>query len=195
MKKVLLILTGMMLAGCGASESALQPASETPEMTAETTPAAAETPYVRNTELHLDSTDLVDGVWNSEITNTANGNNASPDLHWQYVDGASEYTVVMIDPDGSSWLHWYQSGIIGAGLEPGQADSSEYIGPYPPSGTHHYNVYVYALKKHPDKEPDIAFDQGGNDIDAIAKTLDTADGTSGNIITSDIITGTYTAGE
>ena len=192
MKKLLIALLGMMLAGCGASESAVTVVTETPAASA---PVMTETPFVKNTELHLESTDLVDGVWNSVITNTANGDNRSPDLHWQYVDGASEYTVVMIDPDGGSWLHWYQSGIIGSGLEPGQADSGEYIGPYPPGGTHHYNVYVYALKKHPDKEPDIHFDQGGNDIDAIAGMLDVADGAEGNIIDSDVLTGTYTAGE
>ncbi len=57
----------------------------------------------------------------------------------------------------------------------------EYIGPYPPSGTHRYVVTVYALRSPADEYPGD-FDAGGNDIDEIEEKLDMAGGKSGNIM-------------
>jgi phosphatidylethanolamine-binding protein (PEBP) family uncharacterized protein len=108
---------------------------------------------VQNT-MKISSENLSDGVWDTEITNTAKGRNISPELTWSAVPGAEEYAIYMIDPDGGNWIHWIASGITGTHVDAGeQMDNSQYVGPYPPSGTHHYIVTVYALRSRPDNLP------------------------------------------
>jgi len=75
-----------------------------------------------------------------------------------------------------------------------ELEESSYIGPYPPSGTHEYEVIVYALKTSPDEYPGV-FDNKLVPLSTIEKKLDTADGKPGNIIGKGSITGTVTVGE
>lgn len=139
------------------------------------------------------SENINDGVWDEMISNTSSGANVSPELDWSAVDGATEYAVYMIDPDGHNWLHWRVTGFKGTHLKEGETtENSEYIGPYPPSGTHRYIVTVYALKAEPDSIPG-KFDSANVSTDNIEKVLDISDGKTGNIIAKGKLEGTYSA--
>lgn len=146
-------------------------------------------------EINVTSVNIHDGIWDTAITNTANGENRFPELSWTGVPDAAEYAIYMIDPDGNGWLHWRAYGIKDTHLNGGeQVAESEYIGPYPPSGTHRYAVTVYALRSPADEYPGN-FDAGGNDMDEIEEKLDMAGGEAGNILGKGSLAGTYTAGD
>ena len=105
-------------------------------------------------QISLTSTDLHDGYWDVRISHDK-GEDISPHLSWDSVEGAACYAVYMIDPDGGNWVHM-KAVTTEAGLEAGDIptkktgtdgeDMGRYIGPYPPNGVHTYNVYVFALK-------------------------------------------------
>lgn len=190
MKKLIVILA-VFAAGCGsaaAETEAKQSAAVMPESSS-TVPASSEPAVLF---LNLSSDDLSDGVWNSVIASNGSGQNLSPELSFDAVEGAEEYAVVMIDPDGNNWLHWIASGIKRTHLSQGENPGS-YQGPYPPSGTHMYEVTVYALKAAPDALPGT-FDAAGNSPEDLFAGMDTAGGSRGNVIVSETISGTYTAG-
>ena len=190
MKKLIVILA-VFAAGCGsaaAETEAKQSAAVMPESSS-TVPASSEPAVLF---LNLSSDDLSDGVWNSVIASNGSGQNLSPELSFDAVEGAEEYAVVMIDPDGNNWLHWIASGIKSTHLSQGENPGS-YQGPYPPSGTHTYEVTVYALKAAPDALPGT-FDAAGNSPEDLFAGMDTAGGSRGNVIVSETISGTYTAG-
>lgn len=190
MKKLIVILA-VFAAGCGsaaAETEAKQSAAVMPESSS-TVPASSESAVLF---LNLSSDDLSDGVWNSVIASNGSGQNLSPELSFDAVEGAEEYAVVMIDPDGNNWLHWIASGIKRTHLSQGENPGS-YQGPYPPSGTHTYEVTVYALKAAPDALPGT-FDAAGNSPEDLLAGMDTAGGLRGNVIVSETISGTYTAG-
>lgn len=190
MKKLIVILA-VFAAGCGsaaAETEAKQSAAVMPESSS-TVPASSEPAVLF---LNLSSDDLSDGVWNSVIASNGSGQNLSPELSFDAVEGAEEYAVVMIDPDGNNWLHWIASGIKRTHLSQGENPGS-YQGPYPPSGTHTYEVTVYALKAAPDALPGT-FDAAGNSPEDLLAGMDTAGGSRGNVIVSETISGTYTAG-
>lgn len=84
--------------------------------------------------LTITSSDLIDGEWNSDITSSI-GSNRTPELSWNAIDGAEEYVIYMIDTSANNWLHWRASGLTDTHLDPG-SQAGEYVGPYPPSGTH-----------------------------------------------------------
>ena len=144
----------------------------------------------------ISSEDLHDGVWDTDITNTKKGSNRSPQLAWQPVDGASCYAVYMIDTGSigySSWMHW--KSLIGSEtvLPKGWAPESEYIGPYPPEGTHVYEVLVFALKEAPDK---LKGNFNNSNDTRLMEDLNYMDGENGgNIIACGHIKGTYTYGD
>lgn len=143
----------------------------------------------------ITSDNLHNGVWDTEITNTAKGKNLSPELTWSPVDGASEYVVYMVDPDGHNWIHWILTGLTKTHIEEGEdLQDNQYVGPYPPSGTHRYIVTVYALAAKPDSYPGN-FDAANKDPGIIAKGLDLAGGKNGNILASGSLEGTYTHGD
>lgn len=142
---------------------------------------------------NVSSSSLVNGIWDARITNTANGENISPELTWDAVDGASQYVVFMID---GAWLHMdvfttetsLAEGAIGRGSR-----GEQYVGPYPPNGTTHtYSVFVFALKGEIGKLP-FAFDNGGNSINNIFASLDVdANGDSGNVLAYGRLDGNFT---
>ena len=136
------------------------------------------------------------GKWPDKISNTSKGENVSPDLSWDAVEGATQYQVIMID---GNWLHMDVStrstslseGEIGKGEK-----GARYIGPYPPIGTTHtYSVFVFALKNEPGNFY-MGFDGGGNSINDIYKGLNTdADGNTGNVIAYGRLDGNYSKKE
>lgn len=143
----------------------------------------------------LSSEDLHDGVWDSVITKTDKGENKSPQLSWKPVDGAQSYVVYMVDTSAGNWIHWKSDYITGTELVRGSAAKEEYVGPYPPNGTHTYEVYVIALKKPVEKIKGL-FDNADGDIAEKMLSLETAeDGSEGNIAGFGHIVGTYTKGE
>lgn len=146
-------------------------------------------------EMNITSENLHGGVWDTDIANTKRGRNVSPELTWDAVTGAEEYVIYMLDPSAGNWLHWRAHGITATHLDEGAAiQQSEYVGPYPPSGTHTYTVYVFALKSRADSYPGT-FDSRNSGIESIIDTLDKAGGKKGNIIKKGSLSGTYTAGK
>ena len=143
--------------------------------------------------LNVTSTSLINGIWDTKIANTGGGENLSPELTWDAVDGATQYVVVMID---GGWLHMdvfttetsLAEGAIGRG-----ARGEQYVGPYPPKGsTHTYSVFVFALKNEAGNAP-LFFDSGSNSVDKIYDGLDIdVDGNSGNVLAYGRLDGNFT---
>ena len=152
------------------------------------TGCAREEQIVDDQNIVITSADLKDREWNEVITNTAFGENKSPQLSWNAVDGAGCYAIIMIDPDGNNWLHWIEINIRQNDIPTCYSSNDKYIGPYPPAGTHHYIVYVYALKE-PRNVTSARLDRGSNDIDLIMDELMEGE----NCLGYGIIEGTYTA--
>ncbi|SCW53870.1 Uncharacterized conserved protein, phosphatidylethanolamine-binding protein (PEBP) family [Ruminococcaceae bacterium YRB3002] len=132
------------------------------------------------------SENLHDGVWDVEISHDK-GFDRSPQLSWEAVDGASFYVVYMIDPDGSNWLHM-TALTSDTHLDPGCEQN--YIGPYPPNGTHTYVVYVFALKEM--KTPGGPVNSPCDGIREMASKLNTFNNSDvGNIIAYGELRGEY----
>ena len=193
-------LSMSLLAGCAKTDETTVEATETStsETTTESTSASSseETSSSESEEVtfELSSEDLKDGVWDNVISNTSAGENKSPELKWEAVEGAKQYVIYMVDPDGGNWLHWKSEGVTETSLPRGWASDKEYVGPYPPSGsTHTYDVYVVALKAPAEKVRGI-FDSGNPKFNEYIKALDTdANGNSGNIISYGYLSGTFTS--
>ena len=141
-------------------------------------------------QFSVTSDDLHDGVWDTVITNTDNGKNVSPQLSWEPVEGAKSYVVYMVDTSAGNWLHWRAGNITETTLAQGSATESEYVGPYPPSGMHNYEIYVYAMKADVDRVPG-AFDSANEGFGQFESLLDE----SGGVIAYGHISGTYTHGD
>ena len=141
---------------------------------------------------NVTSSNIYEGIWDDKITNTKYGENMSPELTWDAVDGADRYVVIMID---GAWLHMdvftTETHLDEGAVSRGQR-GEQYVGPYPPSGTHTYSVFVFALKDEPGKVK-MSFDAGGNSIDMIYSSLDKdKDGNTGNVIAFSRLDGNYT---
>ena len=218
------VLCAAMLAGCQAApeETSSETTAEvTSEVTAEVTETAApeqtetlvsetdETEPSETTEafvlgddgflpeyetFELTSEDLNDGVWNDVISNTLAGENVSPQLTWEEVDGAGYYVIYMVDTTAYYWIHWKADAVDETDLEQGWAQGSSYIGPYPPSGsTHTYDIYVVALRNPVDRVRGTVNTQNPNFAQFI-RGLDTdADGNTGNIISYGYLSGEFTS--
>ena len=142
----------------------------------------------------LSSDDLHGGVWDTDITNTKNGSNRSPQLSWEAVEGASCYGVYMVDTGtagSGSWMHW-KSLTEDTSLPAAWASKEEYIGPYPPEGTHVYEILVFAFREAPEKLKG-SFDNTNPKLLEAFKVMDGENG--GNIIACGHIKGTYTHGD
>ncbi len=151
-----------------------------------------------------------DGNWAEDIGK--DHGNKSPQIGGPRIEGANTYAVFMVDTTADNWLHWkshYGSDTACYGTKlniyRGISDDNTYIGPYPPSGTHTYEVYVVALKDGVSQEAeDIGkFDEGGNDLEKMLFSLDKAyeyddewniiGSRPGNILAIGHLSGTYTA--
>ena len=140
------------------------------------------------------SQSLHDGKWDEVTANTVDGKNASPELSWAPVEGATTYVIYMIDMDIAYFIHWKSSDITETSLPEGWAPSSDYVGPYPPPGsTQHYNVYGFALK-NPVERVKGGINSISPKVPEFMESLNTdADGNTGNIIAVGRVTGKYTA--
>jgi Raf kinase inhibitor-like YbhB/YbcL family protein len=90
---------------------------------------------------------------------TCDGANVSLPLSWNGIpSGTVELALVMDDPDARGFVHWVLAGIpaaagglaeggLPAGVSQGRNDFGRigYGGPCPPSGTHRYDLALYAL--------------------------------------------------
>lgn len=141
------------------------------------------------------SDDLQDGIWNPVITNTENGSNVSPQLSWDAVPEATCYVIYMTDITAGNWIHWKSNNITSTTLEQGWANEREYIGPYPPGGTHTYDIYVVAIKEPVESAMGAFNSDNPRFKQCVLKLDETKDGKTGNIISYGHISGTYTKGE
>jgi len=140
----------------------------------------------------LSSEDLQDGEWNPVISSVDDGLNASPQLSWEGVSEATSYVVYMVDSSAGYWLHWKSKNVTETNLSQGWASEEEYIGPYPPGGTHSYDIYVFALRQ-PVERVKGTFNTANAIFYDNAMELDIADdGSTGNIISYGYLPGTYT---
>lgn len=142
-------------------------------------------------QIEVTSDDLYDGIWDEVITNTNYGENRSPELSWDEVEGASYYQIIMID---GAWLHmdvFTEATSLEAGAIDRGSRGAEYVGPYPPSGTHTYSIFVFALRDDPDQFR-LLFDNGNNSINGIYSGLDTdVNGGTGNVLAYGRLDGNY----
>jgi Raf kinase inhibitor-like YbhB/YbcL family protein len=106
---------------------------------------------------------------------TCEGNNISPQVSWKSSpSGVKTYALVVHDPDAphaGGYTHWVvynipanvnqiaenaprQPQLPGGGVQ-GKNDDGKlgYTGPCPPSGTHRYYFYLYALDSELDLQP------------------------------------------
>ncbi len=199
----------LSLTGCSAetpttatqSEVETTAATEASETTTEATTTATEATVPDNSDdvfvsaypaFAVTSESLHDGKWDEITANTLDGQNASPQLSWEPVDGATTYAIYMIDMDTYYFIHWRSGDITETTLPEGWASTTDYIGPYPPEGsTHHYTVYVVALKAPVEKVMggiNAVFPKASRFFEA----LDTdAEGNTGNIVAVGRITGSF----
>ena len=186
MKRVfILLLAAVLLTSCsvGQSEASLRKKSTT---------YIGKTIFESVPTFEVTSNDVHNGAWDDKVTNTKYGENLSPDLSWEKVEGASQYVVVMID---GVWLHMdvftTETSLAEGAIKRGER-GNQYVGPYPPTGTHTYSVFVFALKNDMGKVL-LAFDAGGNSIDRIYQELNKdKDGNEGNVIAYGRLDGHYT---
>ena len=189
-----LVLT---LAGCGFKES--PPTTREPET--ETTSAISEAATPDNSgdefvgayaSFAVTSNSLKDGYWDEITANTVAGQNLSPDLAWEPVEGASSYAIYMVDINTHYFLHWVQGDITETSLPQGFAGSKYYIGMYPPAGsTHVYNVYVIALKNPVERVKGSVNGISPKFPDFITALDTDKDGNTGNIISVGKISGKF----
>lgn len=201
----------MSLAGC-SKDKISESTDATTVTTAATTTAATTTTEATTIEepvetqivipdIDLDSIstfevtseNLHDGVWDAVISNTSAGENLSPQLSWEEVDGASMYVIYMVDTSAGNWLHLKAADITTTSLDSGALDSLSYVGPYPPSGTHDYVIYVFALRDNPTRV-NGALDISNSSLTFMFSSLDVNEaGEIGNVISYGMLPGTYSA--
>ena len=203
MKKIfaLIICGALMLhvAGCSnnVSVSSENTEAQTTTVAAQTEASAADNSddqFVSTYPAFAVTSESLDGnVWIESCSNTDGGENASPELSWEPVDGAAVYVIYMVDINANNFLHWKSADVTETSLPQGWAPSSDYVGPYPPSGqTHQYNIYVFALKA-PVGRVKGSINTPAAKIQEFMDSLDTdADGNTGNIVAVGRIIGNYT---
>ena len=97
----------------------------------------------------------------------------------------------MIDTTVTYWLHWKSLNVTETELSAGAATAEEYIGPYPPSGTHDYEIRVFALKEAVAEEQS-KFDNSNAEFDQMTAALDIGSSGAGNVLAYGTLTGSYT---
>ena len=193
-KLIAVVMSAVLLMGT-ASCSNKSGVTDTPSSASETAQTtAAGTDYLTgHATFEVSSSDLSDGFWVEAVANVVSGENASPELEWEAVEGASCYVIYMVDMSTNGFLHWKSNNVTETKLQRGWAPSSDYVGPYPPEGsTHVYDIYVIALKT-----PVERLKGGLNGInpkmEEFIQSVDTdPDGNSGNIIAYGRISGKFT---
>lgn len=203
---ILFITLTFTITGCNGSKNPAEEtavkneSSVTEETQPETTEATTKPKAVSLLDcdiptFELTSESLKGGVWDTSVTNTVNGSNQSPQLSWEPVADAQFYSIYMIDTTAGNWAHWISSEVTETTLPQGWAPKGEYIGPYPPSGTHDYEIYVFALKEQPSKKVFVMLNSGSDFFKSIMALDKNSSSDSGNIISYGHIKGTYTYGD
>ena len=197
---VLIGTLALGIASCAKEPAPSTATSETTEVTAEvTTEASAEAPADNSDDKFVSAypafkvtSESLDGKYWSK-TCAFQGDNLSPQLSWEPVEGATTYVVYMVDLTANKLLHWKSDGITETNLPQGWASSSDYIGPNPPSGsTNQYNIYVFALKA-PVERVKGSVRSSALKLQEFMDSLDTdAEGNTGNIVAVGRIIGYYT---
>lgn len=208
-----ILLFAMTLIGC-ATKNVIQeePIKEEiskandKESVIETTEVATDVETEKSKDIEIDnslisnydifevtSDNLHDGKWDDIISYTNKGENKSPQLSWEPVDGASSYAIYMVDTSMQYWIHWKASDVKETVLPLGHAKEMEYIGPYPPeTGTHTYEIYVIALKNSVERLKGGLNGQNQK-FTTFIDALDTdAEGNTGNIVGAAHLVGTFT---
>ena len=186
-------------AGCSTQEmSAVTGTSEAPVETevpvAEAAPDNSDDQFVSAYPAFAVTSESLDGnIWIEACSNTEDGQNASPELSWEPIEGATVYVIYMVDINANNFLHWKSADVTETNLPQGWAPSSDYVGPYPPKGsTHTYSIFVFALKNEPGKTT-LLFDAGSNSVNKIYEGLNTdVDGNTGNVLAYGRLDGNFT---
>lgn len=122
---------------------------------------------------------------------TCDGDDVSPPLAWSGAPGGTAaYAIVVADPDARGWIHWIATDLVAPELAEGMPAGVEgrndfgrvgWGGPCPPSGTHRYDVTVYALSQP------LGLERGFG-ADALRAAMD------GRVLASGRLSATYTRG-
>ena len=205
---VLILCGALMLAsaGCSTQEtSAVTGTSEAPVETevpvAEAAPDNSDDQFVSAYPAFKVTSESLDGKYWSK-TCAFQGDNLSPQLSWEPVEGATTYVIYMVDLTASNIIHWKSVGITETNLPQGWAVSAfsqgevskaDYVGPNPPSGsTNQYNVYVFALKA-PVERVKGSLGTPALKLQEFMDSLDTdTEGNTGNIVAVGRVVGYYT---
>ena len=202
------ILIGTLAFGIAACARETAPSTAASENTEVTTTSLAEEPVDNSDDKFVSAypafkvtSESLDGkYWIDDCV--FQGGNASPQLSWEPVEGATTYVIYMVDLTASNIIHWKSVGITETNLPQGWAVSAfsqgevskaDYVGPNPPSGsTNKYNVYVFALKA-PVERVKGSLGTPALKLQEFMDSLDTdTEGNTGNIVAVGRVVGYYT---
>ena len=206
---VLIGTLALGIASCAKEPAPSTAASENTETTTEATAeASAEAPADNSDDKFVSAypafkvtSESLDGkYWIDDCV--FQGGNASPQLSWEPVEGATTYVIYMVDLTAMNIIHWKSDGITETNLPQGWASSAfsqsdlynaDYVGPNPPSGsTNQYNIYVFALKAPVERVKGSLGTQALK-LQEFMDSLDTdAEGNTGSIVAVGRIVGYYT---
>lgn len=127
--------------------------------------------------------------------NDPQGENQSPAVSWEAVEGANYYAVMLFDVD-ANWLHLFVTDITDTELSQGAyTDTGIYVGPYPPksAGTHTYRIAVFAIKEQPNDT--IGKLNSKESYAGLVNHLNQVGNNSDNILAYGYVEGTYTHGD
>jgi len=157
--------------------------------------AVLDVPTIAVTSTSIVKEKLLTAVAADSGRNKPRGENQSPALSWETVEGANYYAVCMLD-ESANWLHFLVTDITATELEQGTyTEAKTYVGPYPPkgSGAHTYRIEVFAIKK----QPNYPLDQIDKKISysGLVNHLNQVGDHSDNILARGYVTGTYENGD
>ena len=202
------ILIGTLAFGIAACARETAPSTAASENTEVTTTSLAEEPVDNSDDKFVSAypafkvtSESLDGkYWIDDCV--FQGGNASPQLSWEPVEGATTYVIYMVDLTAANIIHWKKDSITETNLPQGWATSAfsqgetsqaDYVGPNPPSGsTNQYNIYVFALKAPVERVKGSIGTQALK-LQDFMDSLDTdAEGNTGNIVAVGRVVGYYT---
>ncbi|MCR4557407.1 MAG: hypothetical protein K5779_06260 [Saccharofermentans sp.] len=184
-----IILIGTLALGIAACAKEPAPSTAASENTEVTTEALTEDPVDNSDDKFVSAypafkvtSESLDGKYWVEAC-AYEGENVSPQLSWEPVEGATTYVIYMVDLTAYNIIHWKSEGITETNLPQGWASSDDYTGPRPPSGsTNQYNIYVFALKAPVERVKGSVRAQAVK-LQEFMDGLDTdAEGNTGNIV-------------
>ena len=164
-----ILLFSSIAAACSPPAQSTEPSPEPIETASEITETGAERPASR---VELESSAFEAGGSIPERF-TCDGEGISPPLSWEDdLSGVASFAIIMEDPDapGGTWTHWVLYNLpaevrsleaasgarsrLPAGAQVGTNSwgETDYGGPCPPSGTHRYFFYLFALDSNLDLE-------------------------------------------